>query len=39
MNTGINALLTVVLTLGMLASCAQPNPHPMVMSVAIHNAP
>ncbi|QSA98097.1 hypothetical protein [Methylococcus sp. EFPC2] len=32
------ALLTVSLTLGLLASCAQPNPHPMDMTAAIQNA-
>ncbi len=34
----IKALLAVSLTLVLLASCAQPNPHPMDMTVAVHNA-
>jgi hypothetical protein len=38
MNTIIKTLLIVSLSLGLLASCAQPNPHPMDMTAAIQNA-
>ena len=38
MNNITKALLTVFLTLGLLASCAQPNPHPMDMTAALQNA-
>jgi len=38
MNNIIKALLTVSLPLGLLASCAQPNPHPMDMTVAVQSA-
>jgi hypothetical protein len=37
MNNITKALLTVSLTLGLLAGCAQPNPHPMDMTTAIQN--
>lgn len=38
MNNITKALLTVSLVLGLLASCAQPNPHPMDMTAALQNA-
>jgi len=38
MNRIIKTLLTVSLTLGLLAGCAQPNPHPMDMTAAIQSA-
>jgi hypothetical protein len=38
MNNIIKALLPVSLTLGLLASCAQPNPHPMDMTTAVQSA-
>jgi hypothetical protein len=38
MNNISKALLTVSLTMGLLASCAQPNPHPMDMTVAVQSA-
>jgi hypothetical protein len=38
MNNIIKALLTISLPLGLLASCAQPNPHPMDMTVAVQSA-
>ncbi|MEW6037173.1 MAG: hypothetical protein AB1648_02820 [Pseudomonadota bacterium] len=34
----IKILLPVALTLGLLASCAQPNPHPMDMTAAVQSA-
>jgi hypothetical protein len=38
MNNIIKTLLTVSLTVGLLVGCAQPNPHPMDMSVAVKSA-
>lgn len=38
MNNIIKAVLTAFLTLGLVAGCAQPNPHPMDMTVAVQNA-
>lgn len=38
MNNINKALLTVSLPLGLLVSCAQPNPHPMDMTVAVQSA-
>lgn len=38
MNNVIKALLIASLSLGLLAGCAQPNPHPMDMTVAIQSA-
>ncbi len=38
MNNIIKNLLMVSLTLGLLASCAQPNPHPMDMTAAVQSA-
>ena len=38
MNIITKALLTTSLTLGLLAGCAQPNPHPMDMTSAIQSA-
>jgi hypothetical protein len=38
MNKIIKIALTVSLLLGALASCAQPNPHPMDMSAAVQSA-
>jgi hypothetical protein len=37
MNNITKALLTVSLTLGLLAGCTQPNPHPMDMTTVIQN--
>lgn len=38
MNNSTKTLLTFALTLGLLAGCAQPNPHPMDMTVAVQSA-
>lgn len=38
MNNITKALLIASLSLGLLAGCAQPNPHPMDMTVAIQSA-
>ena len=38
MNNITKALLTLSLSLGLLAGCAQPNPHPMDMTVAVQSA-
>ncbi|QSA98096.1 hypothetical protein [Methylococcus sp. EFPC2] len=38
MNNITKALLTVALTLGLLEGCAQSNPHPMDMTVAVQSA-
>jgi len=38
MNTWIKALSLLLLVSGLLASCAQPNPHPMDMTSAVQSA-
>ncbi|WP_045225120.1 hypothetical protein [Methyloterricola oryzae] len=38
MNDVTKVLLIASLSLGLLAGCAQPNPHPMDMTAAIQNA-
>lgn len=38
MNNIVKTLLTVSFTLGLLVGCAQLNPHPMDMTVAVQNA-
>ncbi|RYU57182.1 hypothetical protein EWI61_13625 [Methylolobus aquaticus] len=38
MNQVIKVLSIVLLTVGLLASCAQPDPHPMDMTAAVQNA-
>ncbi len=38
MNTTTKLALITFLAMGMLVSCAQPNPHPMDMTVAVQSA-